>query len=321
MTDHHGVVGRDSPIVSVILTTYQREAALPRAVESVLSQTMADFELLVIDDEPSSAVAELVGSYGDPRVRYLANHDGQGVSSARNAGIRASTAANLAFLDDDDVYLPHKLERQIALLERSGPAVGVVSCFEEVKRRDGSSVVRPIILDGDVHRRLLREDLLRIQALLVRRECLSRVGMFDERLLVHEDYDMSLRLARTTHFATVEDPLVAIIGTPGSLSTDPRKRIAALDVLFSSHPELRHDRRVRARWLRRRARHHQEIGDHVGWRRDMWRSLRSNPVDPLTVASLAAGVMLGPAAHQQAGRLRGRLAKRRRRRTSRASDA
>jgi glycosyltransferase involved in cell wall biosynthesis len=295
----------EAPRVSVVLTTYKRQAVLGRAIESVLAQTVPNWELLVVDDEPSDETDRIVGSFGDSRVYYLAHDKNRGLCAARNTGIRASRGEYVAFLDDDDVFLPRKLELQAAALDRLPTEVGVVSCFEQVTSRGGALVDRAIPLEGDVHRLLARDDVVRMQLLLVRRVCFDRVGLFDERLQMHDDFDMTLRLSRSFRFATVPEQLVGIIGTPGSMSTNVHKRIDALEMMIASHPELREQRIPRGRWERRLARHYGEIGDTTEWRRHLVRSLIANPFS----GSSWLAIVGGPSAHMRLAKLRGTIAR------------
>lgn len=309
--------GTPVPRVSVVLATYQRQNVLARAVRSVLDQTMADWELIVVDDEPSEETQAIVASFDDPRIRYVRHEQNKGLCAARNTGIRAARAPYLAFLDDDDVFLQRKLERQAELLDQSDERVGVVSCHERIIAADGTSTVRMVTLEGDVHRAILRDDLVRMQLLMVRRVCFDRVGLFDERLRMHDDFDMTLRLSRSFLFRTVPEPLVGIIGTPGGMSTNVEARICALETMIATHPELREQRRVRARWQRRLARHHAELGRRDQWRRYSLRAVRSDPLGPTGWVAWLAGELGGPSVVPSLGRLRGRVAQLRRARARR----
>lgn len=301
-----------TPKVSVVLATYKRQDVLPRAIQSVVDQTLPDWELLLVDDEPSDDTQAIAESFGDGRIRYLRHERNRGLCAARNSGIRAARGRYVAFLDDDDVFLAPKLERQAEALDLADERVGIVSCYEKIIRPDGTSVPRMLRLDGDVHRLLLRDDLVRMQLLVLRRVLFDRVGLFDERLRAHDDYDMTLRLSRVSEFRTVPEALVGIIGTPGSMSTDVQRRIDALETMMVTHPEFREQRRVRARWNRRLARHHAELGRGEMWRRHMLQSLREDPLSPPTWLSLATGSLVGPSVHLQLGRLRSKLRRRRR---------
>jgi glycosyltransferase involved in cell wall biosynthesis len=290
------------PAVSVILATYRRQDLLPRAIGSVMAQTMPDWELVVVDDEPSPATEEIVASFADPRVRYVAHPENRGLCAARNTGIAAAKAAWIGFLDDDDEYLPHKLERQLAHAQSCGPGTGVISCYEEVLKADGSSIVRAVDLVGDVHRRLVRDDLIRMQPLLVRRACFDIVGLFDVRLRMHDDFDMTLRLSRAFSFDTVREPLVRIHAAEHLMSTNSIARLEALQVMLTAHPELREDRRLRSRWLRRVARHHAEKGDLAEWRRATNQALRADPLSPTAWLTRFGG----PGWQRRLARARGR---------------
>lgn len=306
-----GYTDMQSPLVSIILPTYRRQLLLPRAISSVVCQTYANWELIVVDDEPSGDTCDVVAAFGDKRVRYVGHSLNKGLSAARNTGIRAALGEFIAFLDDDDEFLERKLERQVSELLARGD-IGVVLSFEEIKSSRGDTSLRRIRLDGDVRKALLQEDLVRMQLLMVRRECFERVGFFDERLRHHEDYDMTLRLARAYRFYTVPEPLIRIIETPGSLSANTRNRISALQTIMQTHPEFREMRGVKGRWERRLARHFAEVGDQAEWRRHMIKAISANPLSTHNWLAFVTGLFFGPMTQLQLGKLRGRREKSRR---------
>jgi glycosyltransferase involved in cell wall biosynthesis len=303
-----------TPVVSVVLTTFRRQDVLARAIESVRQQTLRDWELVVVDDEPSELTRAIVLDSEDTRIRYVAHESNQGLCAARNTGIAHSRGEYLAFLDDDDEFLPRKLELQAALLDRAGPDVGVVSCYEEIVRADGSHVDRSIVLEGNVLPRLLRQDLVRMQLLMVRRSCLDRVGPFDVRLPMHDDFDMTLRLSREYKFTTIRENLVRITNTEGSMSRQVRARAEALEILMNEHPEFGR-RRVRSRWEQRLARHYSELGDAARWREHLLIALRAYPLNARAAIALLVGVTGEPATHHRLARWRGQVTRAVRERT------
>ena len=105
------------PRVSVIFPVHQREAFLQDAIDSVLSQTMPDFELLIIDDGAGPRVGKLLDDQTDPRIRLIRLPVNLGVSAARNAGLKAARAPYVALMDSDDVALPERLATQVAWLD------------------------------------------------------------------------------------------------------------------------------------------------------------------------------------------------------------
>ena len=120
----------DSSLVSVIIIFLNAEKFIQEAIESVIAQTYGDWELLLVDDGSTDASTEIACSYAakEPqRVHYLEhfNHQSKGISASRNLGIYYAKGNYIAFLDADDVWLPHKLERQVAIMEAQPQAVMV----------------------------------------------------------------------------------------------------------------------------------------------------------------------------------------------------
>ena len=113
------------PRVSVIIPTYNRANMVGDAVQSVLEQSYADWELIVVDDGSQDNTRDVLADYSDPRIRYI-YQENRKLPGARNTGIRAGTGEYVAFLDSDDLFTPGKLERQVAVLDRS-PDVGLVA--------------------------------------------------------------------------------------------------------------------------------------------------------------------------------------------------
>lgn len=192
------LVGNVVPGVSVIIPAHNRAHTLGRAIRSVLTQTFRNLELIVVDDASTDDTATFLRDVGDPRLRCIRHEQNLGVSQARNTGITAARAPYVAFLDSDDEWHPHKLARQIALMERQTADVGLVyTGYEHVER---SGEVTEIIPNarGDVYQAMLKRHLVHAgsSTALVRRTCFENVGLFDERLAHLEDYDLWLRVAK-----------------------------------------------------------------------------------------------------------------------------
>jgi glycosyltransferase involved in cell wall biosynthesis len=195
------------PLVSAIIPTYNRAQCVPRAIESILAQRGVgeefEVEAIVVDDGSTDATEEVVRRYS--RVRYIRLPSRQGVSAALNHGVRASTGSFLSFLGDDDVWLPHKLELQVAVLS-ANPEVGVVY-GQAVVPEAGSQRLYPSVdraPSGWVFREMLMYSFCgHHAAFLARREALKQAGEFDESLATFEDYDVSLRMARYFQFLFV----------------------------------------------------------------------------------------------------------------------
>ena len=208
-----------TPTVSVVLPAFNRVASIGDAIDSVLRQTWADFELIVVDDGSTDGTRAAAEAIEDPRLRVLSTGDNRGPSGARNAGVAAARGTWVAFQDSDDSWLPEKLARQMARLTEPGADwvaayCGMAIVGNVIKTGRGRVRVRYIPnpeiedVEGDIHLRLLRSSLVSTQMLVARRDALQAIGGFDEALFALEDWDLALRLSRQGPFAFVDEPLV-----------------------------------------------------------------------------------------------------------------
>ena len=194
--------------VSVVIPTWNRAPALCRAVNSVLDQTFAVAEVLVCDDGSTDNSREMVEAIGDPRVRWSEGPRGGRPAIPRNRGIRESRGEWIAFLDDDDVWLPHKLETQLALVERYDCKA---SCTNAFRVLPGGQPAGTFMEGGDVRltfAELLESNRVVCSSALVHRSIMSLAEGFpeDPSMLAIEDYALWLRVATLTDFACVSCP-------------------------------------------------------------------------------------------------------------------
>lgn len=202
----------DTPLVSVVVPTYDRPDRLRRALESVAAQTYPAVELVVVDDcspTPLEPVVERVDLRGLHRVAYLRNEENRGGSATRNRGIRAATGEYVAFLDDDDEWKPTKLTRQVETFAASDDGVGLVYVGTEL-RRDGHPINTVVhSLRGRVTEDLLRgASISEYSGVLVRADVFDTVGFPDERFPSWQDREWFVRLSTSYAFEACEEPLV-----------------------------------------------------------------------------------------------------------------
>src|SRR5579864_3888859 len=177
-----------------------------------MEQTYADFESVVVVDGPSPEVAEFVAAYPDPRVRLVQRDANGGVAAARNSGIEISRGRYVGFLDDDDLWLPTKLERQVALLDAGADVVhslvyvadGNGEVYERPSER-GFRLFREVAAAGYPYVWLLRRSSYQIGTFVIRRTCLEEVGGFDAELAPMDDLDLVHRLRRRVPLALVDE--------------------------------------------------------------------------------------------------------------------
>jgi glycosyltransferase involved in cell wall biosynthesis len=193
--------------VSTIIPTYNRGHGLLTSIESALAQTYPDFEIIIVNDASQDETGAIAGAIDDPRVKVIEHSENRGVSAARNTGIRAAGGELVAFLDDDDLWLPAKLEKQVPLFKDK--SVGMVYCgmsFVDEAGNVGSQALPS--RRGDIYSSLLFKNCTAAGSVaVVRRECFDVVGLFDEDLTAFEDHDMWIRIARRYRFDFVPEAL------------------------------------------------------------------------------------------------------------------
>ncbi len=181
--------------VSIIIPAYNQAHYLGAAIASALGQSYGDVEVIVVDDGSTDNTREVVEQIGDPRLRYV-YQENQGLSAARNTGIRHACGTYLSYLDSDDLFLPEKVALLLAVMEER-PEVGLVAGqampVDEAGSPAGALFDRPLPDDA---RELLLHNPLHVGSVLVRRSWQEKAGFFDESLRSYEDWDMWLRLAR-----------------------------------------------------------------------------------------------------------------------------
>jgi glycosyltransferase involved in cell wall biosynthesis len=195
-------------LVSVILPTFNRCNYLQEAIASVLAQTYPRFELIVIDDGSTDQTTALLETYQDKRLRVL-NQSNQGVSAARNQGIRQARGEFISLLDSDDYWRPEKLACQIDFF-RTHPHLQICQT-EEIWIRNGLRVnpkLRHQKRDGFIFEPSLALCLISPSAVMLRAGLMEEVGLFDEDLPACEDYDLWLRVTYKYPVGLVDKPAV-----------------------------------------------------------------------------------------------------------------
>jgi len=195
---HGGCVTNEGPLVSVIIPVYNAERFIAQTLESVAAQTYANFEVIVVDDGSSDGSRAAIEPFlADTRFKLIAQANA-GISAARNTAIRASSGEFIALLDNDDLWLPQKLCKQIEIAA-GNPETGMIFTNAELFGESGvigkyypdrASYPKPDILEH-----LLEENPFCAGTMMVRKSCLDDFGLFDETLPGVDDYEMWLRLA------------------------------------------------------------------------------------------------------------------------------
>ena len=269
------------PTVSVVIPTYNRASMLGRAIRSVVSQTFQDLEVLVVNDGSTDGTDAIVHSFNDERIVYLRHEMNLGGSVACNTGIRQAKGEYIALLDDDDEWLPTKLERQVELFQKDTRGeVGVVDCDYVAVWDDREVVVKA--RDG-----WLYEDLLSLRcgicasSALFRRASLDGGRLFDERYPVPEDRDFFVQIARRYKFARVPESLVRVYRHDGPHLNVPKYQLDIRRNFMHKHQEeLRRRPAVLARYNGSLGKIYLALGDAESARREFFRALKLDPLNP-----------------------------------------
>lgn len=269
------------PIISVIIPAFRSGPLIKDAIESVLSQTFQNFEIIVVDnnasDDTRSAINEAI-SYAPEKIR-LVYESIQGLPSARNRGLREARGIYIALLDDDDMMYSHRLEKQIEVMAQH-PDLSLVYGMLNCVSYDGKTIVEKNKLDGvAAWSALLFGDLPRFKkdplveprpsVIFFRKDLAVEAGLFDERFNPFwlEDTDFYLRMWRLGSFYCVPEPLTAYrLPSPEFLEKKRSENtswmmarrnqnlffsILVENYYFESTPELRKKfKKIQSRWLR-----------------------------------------------------------------------
>ena len=271
------------PLVSVVIPTRNRPKLLVRAIESVLTQTFSNIQCIVVDDASTDNTTETVLAVDDSRILYLRNEVRVKAAASRNRGIKAAKGQYIALLDDDDEWIPDKIEKQVIKFGRVPKQVGVIYsgfCF-----CSGSEprIVRNIwpANKGNTYKEIIMSNFVGSPTPLIKRECFKTAGMFDERLPSCQDWDLWIRLAKDHEFDFVDEILAKHFVHGDQISNDLKAKIKARRILLSKYEkEFKKRPFVIGRHLKRLGQLYFLDGKFHRGRNKLFDSLFKNPLQP-----------------------------------------
>jgi glycosyltransferase involved in cell wall biosynthesis len=306
------------PLVSVVINAYNVEAYLPECLDSVLAQTLGDFEAIVVDDGSTDATGRIAEDYArrDARIRVLHNERNIGIPATINRALAASRGEFIAKLDADDVSLPQRLEKQTAYL-RANPAVVMVGSWWAWIDADGRELgtQRPRPSNRRLAEQMMKRCALVHTGVMVRGDLLRRIG-YREFFRSSEDYDLFLRLSEHGEIAILPEVLVkqrlryhgvtvrrfreeAQLARYARLFARQRRRRGFDDYdRVAANPDAVRttvsERASRAFYHYRRGLLAVTLRDMAGARREFWRSLIAAPWDVRLAAWLVLTLVPRP---------------------------
>lgn len=221
------------PMISAIITTFNRAHYLEKAIRSVFAQEYHDYELLILDNSSTDSTESVVRSFNDPRIRYI-KHPPLDISQARNLAVKEAKGDYISFLDDDDEWLPNKLKSELSLFDKlSNNVVLVYGGFVRVDSQGKTLHTYKPKLQGMILKELLTlEDEFTGSASnpMIRKSVVIALGGFDETVKTGEDWEFYLRLAEQHQVAFVPEPVVKIRHHYGARLGDRLKDYIDLEI-------------------------------------------------------------------------------------------
>lgn len=286
-----------SPRVSIIVPTYNRARVVGRALDSILSQTYTDYEILVVDDGSKDDTRAALEPYMD-RIRYI-HQENQGASAARNRGLQEAQGEIIAFLDSDDAWYPEKLAKQIAHLDQH-PEISILACHS---RQEIGRHVREDFQNAESQYQLFlwRPFPSNMSRYVVRRECIEKCGLMDVSLHGPEDKEFWLRLMKAGYrFDYLPEPLVIYYVSEDSISLHPNRMLAGEKIICERYVDTIENtwtRRVLRSKFRAKSFWAAALNFHAQGKRGtsclyLLKSMLANPMWPCTKHRVAVLVLL-----------------------------
>jgi len=195
-------------MISVVIPTHNRADLLMRAVQSAVLQTYKDIEIIVVSDGSTDNTAELMRVQGkkDTRISFIEYHPAGGGNTARNLGVECASGEYVAFLDDDDEWMPNKLEKQMKVFAEN-PDIGLVCTGITVVYVDEKIRYNSIPnLQGDLRRQILLKNVIgTTSSVIVKKNLVLDTGGFDTKLIALQDYDLWIRICQRTKVGVVNE--------------------------------------------------------------------------------------------------------------------
>jgi glycosyltransferase involved in cell wall biosynthesis len=228
-------------MVSAIITTHNREDLLPRAINSVMTQTYKELELIVVSDGSKDGTDKLMGQYSnDKRINYISYYPGKGGNYARNIGIEAAKGEFIAFLDDDDEWLPTKIEKQMELMNADHEVGLVYTGINCIYVNEGIKYTFKPTSRGDLSKEILFQNCIGSTSSVMLRKSLCKDCMFDENLQALQDFDLWIKVLQGCKADVVVEPMVNYYNYRNQIqvSSSTAKYVQATDYINKKYSDL-----------------------------------------------------------------------------------
>ncbi len=231
----------ETALVSCVIPTHNRADLLPRAIKSIQNQTYKNLEIIIVSDGSTDNTAKVMKALceTDARIKFIDYPSAQGGNFARNIGIEKARGELIAFLDDDDEWLPEKIEKQIQLINDE---VGLV--YTGVKIIYVNEKIEYTFISkkkGDLSKEILLDNCIgTTSAVMIKKELLEKAGMFDNKLKALQDFDLWIRVCQLCKVDVVEEELIYYYNYTGKVqvSATTQKYVDSFDYINNKYKKL-----------------------------------------------------------------------------------
>ena len=228
-------------LVSVIIPTCNRSSMLKRALDSVLKQTYSNIEIIVVDDASTDDTSEVIKKYTNESLRYVRVDRSRGGNFARNLGVSKTHGEYIAFLDDDDEWMPDKLSKQLEVFN-SGKSLGLVYTGVEVIHTGYDNIYHnQPKLRGDLSKSILTYNYIgSTSSVMIKREIFDNAGGFDIELPQLQDYDLWIRICQISNIGYVSESLIKyyVHNNVAQITSSVLKNQKAIEIIDAKYSDL-----------------------------------------------------------------------------------
>ena len=226
------------PKITVVIVTYNRPLFIKEAIQSVLNQTFTDFELIVVDNGVKIPAKEIVGSFDDSRIKYIQNDKNTDCAGGKNIGMKNMRGEFAAFLDDDDMWLPEKLELQMRAFENNPEAGFCFTAVTQVFEHGTRDSVIPNGVGDYYERALAKFSGFLAVTLMVRKKIIEDIGYMDETFPSHTDIEWVIRIAKKYKGIGINKPLVRVMSLDhNQMGRDLNRRIKGRNMILEKYQD------------------------------------------------------------------------------------
>jgi len=197
-----------NPKVTVLMSVYNGERYLQKAIDSILGQTFNDFEFLIVNDGSTDKTVEILENYNDPRIKIINNEKNIGLTKSLNKGLKLARGEYIARQDADDISMPERLEKELEFLGKNKNVALVGTDYFLINEKDKIiDKINCLTESKDLKEKLLKGNQFGHGSVMFRRECIDKVGVYREEFKFAQDFDFLLRISEVYDVANISEPL------------------------------------------------------------------------------------------------------------------